>query len=71
MMDQKINIVELPRSHSMSPIFEIFFHGKELVFNSLIPLNDVKIKLRLIMKNIQSIEQYSFHQNQFYDLWSS
>ena len=34
MMDQKINIVELPRSHSMSSIFEIFFHGKELVFKN-------------------------------------
>ena len=34
MMDQKINIDELTRSHSMSPIFEFFFHGKELVFKN-------------------------------------
>ena len=34
-------------------------------------LIDVKMKLRIITKNMQSIQRLSFPQNRFYGLWSS
>ena len=44
---------------------------REFFFKNFALRKDVKFKLGIIGKNMQSIQQYSFLQNRFYGLWSS